>query len=63
MPRRTWRSTIGDGSRTSGFKERLETTLAGFLDLAEAAKKYPLIKTAWVEFLGERPDPVFDRVE
>ena len=45
------------------LKERLETTLAGFLDLAEAAKKYPLIKTAWVEFLGERPDPVFDRVE
>ena len=45
------------------LQERLERTLAGFLELAEAAKKYPLIKTAWVEFLGERPDPVFDRVE
>jgi chromate reductase len=45
------------------LQERLETTLTGFLELAEAAKKYPHIKTAWIEFLGERPDPVFDRVE
>jgi chromate reductase, NAD(P)H dehydrogenase (quinone) len=47
----------------TGLQERLETTLAGFMELAEAAKKYPQMKTAWIEFLGERPDPVFDRVE
>jgi NAD(P)H-dependent FMN reductase len=45
------------------LQERLETTLGGFMELAEAAKRYPLVKTAWIEFLGERPDPVFDRVE
>ena len=45
------------------LQERLETTIASFLELAEAAIRYPLIKTAWIEFLGERPDPVFDRVE
>ena len=45
------------------LQERLETTIAGFLELAEAAMLYPRIKTAWIEFLGERPDPVFDRVE
>jgi chromate reductase, NAD(P)H dehydrogenase (quinone) len=33
------------------------------MELAEAAKRYPLVKSAWIEFLGERPDPVFDRVE
>ena len=45
------------------LQERLETTIGGFLELAEAAMLYPRIKTAWIEFLGERPDPVFDRVE
>jgi len=35
---------------------RLDQTIAGFMDLAEAAKHYPCAKTAWVEFLGERPD-------
>jgi chromate reductase len=31
--------------------------------LVEAAKHYPCMKKAWVEFLGERPDPVTDRIE
>jgi chromate reductase len=35
---------------------RFEETLTGFLDLAEAAKHYPCMRRAWVEFLGE-PDP------
>lgn len=42
---------------------RLERTIAGFMDLVEAAKHYPCAKKAWVEFLGERPDPLIDRVE
>jgi NAD(P)H-dependent FMN reductase len=45
------------------LQERLEKTIEGFLLLAEAEKRYPSLKTAWVEFLGEQPDPVIDRVE
>jgi hypothetical protein len=29
----------------------------------EAAKHYPMMKTQWVEFLGERPTEATDRVE
>ena len=43
--------------------ERLDQTIAGFMDLAEAAKHYPCIKTAWVEFLGEHPNSPVDRVD
>ena len=35
----------------------------GFLDLVEAAKHYPCAKKAWIEFLGEHPNPAADRVE
>jgi chromate reductase, NAD(P)H dehydrogenase (quinone) len=31
----------------------LRTTLEGFTDLVDASKHYPLVKTAWIEFLGE----------
>ena len=43
--------------------ERLGQTVTGFMDLAEAAKHYPCAKTAWVEFLGERPGSPVDRVD
>ena len=43
--------------------KRFEATLDAFTSLVEAAKHYPCMKKAWVEFLGERPDPVTDRVE
>lgn len=43
--------------------KRFETNITAFMALAEAAKHYPCIKKAWVEFLGERPDPVTERVE
>jgi hypothetical protein len=33
------------------------------MDLAEAAKHYPLIKRKWVECLDEQPDPACDRAE
>jgi chromate reductase, NAD(P)H dehydrogenase (quinone) len=42
---------------------RLESTIVAFMDLVEAAKHYPCAKKAWIEFLGERPNPVIDRVE
>ncbi len=33
------------------------------MSLVEAAKHYPCMKKAWIEFLGEKPDPLTDRVE
>jgi len=43
--------------------KRFKSTITGFMDLAEAQKNYPCAKTAWVEFLGEKPDSATDRVE
>lgn len=43
--------------------DRLDQTIVGFMDLAEAAKNYPCAKTAWVEFLGEHPNSPIDRVD
>ena len=43
--------------------ERFEMNIVAFLSLVEAAKHYPCIKKAWVEFLGEKPDPVTERIE
>ncbi len=42
---------------------RFETNLIAFLGLVEATKHYPSMKKAWVEYLGEKTDPVIDRVE
>lgn len=42
---------------------RFEQNLVAFMSLVEAAKHYPCIKKAWVEFLGEKTDMVTDRVE
>jgi len=47
----------------SQLQARFDATIAGFMDLVEAAKHYPCAKTRWVEFLGEHPDPALDRVE
>ncbi|MBK9980914.1 MAG: NAD(P)H-dependent oxidoreductase [Saprospiraceae bacterium] len=43
--------------------KRFEDNMIAFMNLAEAATHYPCIKKAWVEFLGEKPDPVTERVE
>jgi len=45
------------------LSKRFENNLVAFLDLVEAAKHYPCMKKAWVEFLGEMPDSVTERVE
>ncbi|HEX5830824.1 MAG TPA: NAD(P)H-dependent oxidoreductase [Gemmatimonadaceae bacterium] len=45
------------------LQQRFEMTIECFLDLVEAAKHYRALKTQWVEYLGERPDPMIDRVE
>ena len=45
------------------LRERFEHNIVGFMDLVEASKHYPCVRTRWVEYLGEHPDPVTDRVE
>jgi chromate reductase, NAD(P)H dehydrogenase (quinone) len=45
------------------LQQRFERTIECFMDLVEAAARYPALKKQWVEFLGERPDPATDRVE
>jgi len=43
--------------------KRFESTIECFMELVEAAKHYPALKKQWIEFLGERPEPLIDRVE
>lgn len=43
--------------------KRFEDNILSFMNLVEAAIHYPCMKKAWIEFLGEKPDPVTDRVE
>lgn len=45
------------------LQERFEANLDSFLNLIEAATHYPCVKRAWVEYLGERPDPAVDRTQ
>lgn len=42
---------------------RFEENLVSFMGLVEAAKNYPCMKKAWVEFLGEKTDKATERVE
>lgn len=49
--------------RDAKLQERFDATVSCWLQLVEAAKHYPAMKTQWVEFLGERPDAATDRVE
>ena len=51
--------TIKDGKLQSWF----DSTISCWLQLVEAAKHYPTVKTQWVEFLGEHPDKAVERVE
>ena len=39
------------------------TNIINFMDLVEASTHYPCVKRAWVEYLGEHPEPALDRVE
>lgn len=48
---------------TEVLAKRFETNLVAFMSLVEAAKNYPCMKKAWVEFLGETPNPATERVE
>ena len=45
------------------LRERFDTNIVNFVDLVEASKHYPCVKREWVEYLGEQPEPVLDRVQ
>lgn len=45
----------GPGLANQSLMSRFDKNIAAFLSLVEAARHYPCIKRAWVEFLGE-PD-------
>jgi chromate reductase len=45
------------------LRRRFQMTIASFMDLVEASKHYPCVKSAWVEYLGELPEPAIDRVQ
>ena len=51
------------GIASAELSRRFVSTIGAFMDLVEAAKHYPCVKKAWVEFLGEHPGSVIDRVE
>src|SRR5262245_12496894 len=53
----------GERLADPGQQDRFDRNVEAFLSLAEAAKHYPCIKKAWVEFLGEQPGETVDRVE
>ena len=52
-------NALADDGRIANeqLQERFENNIANFMDLVEAATHYPCVKRAWVEFLGEQPDP------
>ena len=45
------------------LRGRFDEVVTAFLDLVEASTHYRCVKRAWVEFLGEHPDPRIDRVD
>ena len=53
----------GDEIADAQLRTRFEMNVQEFLSLAEAAKHYPCIKKAWVEFPGEPPGVGVDRVD
>ena len=46
-----------------GLQHRFETNIVNFMSLVEASKHYPCVKRAWIEYLGEHPEPAIDRVQ
>jgi len=57
------KALVGDDIEDAALRARFDKNIQAFLSLAEAAKHYPCIKRAWVEFLGEPPNSAADRVD
>lgn len=49
--------------RDAKLQKWFEGTVDCFMESVEAAKHYPAMKSQWIEFLGERPNPATERVE
>jgi len=45
------------------LSSRFVNNLVAFMSVVEAAKHYPCMKRAWVEFLGEQSDVARERIE
>ncbi len=45
------------------LRDRFQTNIVNFIDSVEAHKHYPCVKKAWVEYLGEHPESIIDRVQ
>jgi chromate reductase, NAD(P)H dehydrogenase (quinone) len=56
---------LGTDGRISDeqLQRRFEANISNFMELVEASKHYPCIKRAWIEYLGEHPDPEAERVQ
>ena len=53
-----------DGQLTDPrLRARFDTNVVNFMNSVEAFKHYPCVKRAWVEYLGEQPEPAIDRVQ
>ena len=57
------KALVGGDIADAALRARFDKNIQAFLSLAEAAKHYPCIKRAWVEFLGEPPGSGADRVD
>jgi chromate reductase len=57
------KALVGGDIADAALRARFVKNVEAFLSLAEAAKHYPCIKRAWVEFLGEPPANEADRVD
>jgi hypothetical protein len=55
--------TEDDQLADAELQRRFETNVRSFMELMEASKHYPCARKAWVEYLGEHPEPFLDRVE
>lgn len=49
--------------RDRTLQKWFEGTVDCFIESVEAAKHYPAMKSQWIEFLGEKPNPATERVE
>ena len=49
--------------RDAKLQKWFEGTVDCFIESVEAAKHYPVMKSQWIEFLGEKPNPATERIE
>ncbi len=58
------RAFDGSGRIADGeLQRRFDSNVISFMNLVEASKRYPCLKKAWFEYLGEHPEPALDRIE